>query len=86
MVVHSAAGGVGSIAVQLGGAFGAGRVIGTASSPEKRSLALELGADVALSADAEGLTERLLQANDGQPVDVVFDMSGGAVFDASYER
>jgi NADPH:quinone reductase len=84
VVVHSAAGGVGSLAVQLGRAFGAGRVIATASSSEKRALALELGADVAIDADADGLTERLLQANDGRPVDVVFDMAGGAVFDASY--
>lgn len=84
VVVHSAAGGVGSLAVQLGRAFGAGRVIATASSSQKRALALELGADVAIDAEAEGLTERLLAANDGRPVDVVFDMAGGAVFDASY--
>jgi NADPH:quinone reductase len=84
VVVHSAAGGVGSLAVQLGRALGAGRVIATASSSEKRALALELGADVAIDADADGLTERLLAANDGRAVDVVFDMAGGAVFDASY--
>jgi NADPH2:quinone reductase len=84
VVVHSAAGGVGSLAVQLGRALGAGRVIATASSSEKRALALELGADVAIDAEADRLTERLLQANDGRPVDVVFDMAGGAVFDASY--
>ncbi|HEX3911615.1 MAG TPA: NADPH:quinone oxidoreductase family protein [Solirubrobacteraceae bacterium] len=85
VVVHSAAGGVGSLAVQLGHALQARRVIATASSSEKRALALELGADVALDAEPEGLTERLLQANEGRPVDVVFDMSGGAVFDASYK-
>src|ERR1700733_4731880 len=85
VVVHSAAGGVGSLAVQLGRAFGAGRLIAPASSSEKRALALELGADVAIDAAAEGLTERLLQANGSQPVDVVFDMAGGAVFDASYQ-
>jgi NADPH2:quinone reductase len=85
VVVHSAAGGVGSLAVQLGHALGAGRVIATASSAEKRALALELGADVAIEPDADGLTERLLDANDGQPVDAVFDMAGGAVFDASYK-
>ena len=83
--MHSAAGGVGSLAVQLGRALGAGRVIATASSSDKRALALELGADVAIDADADGLTERLLAANDGRPVDVVFDMAGGAVFDASYK-
>jgi NADPH2:quinone reductase len=85
VVVHAAAGGVGSLAVQLGRPLGAGRVIAVASSEDKRALALELGADVALDSDpAEGLTERLLEANGGAEVDVVFEMAGGAVFDASY--
>jgi NADPH:quinone reductase len=84
VVVHAAAGGVGSLAVQLGHPLGAGRVIATASSAEKRKLALELGADVAVDPAADGLTERLIEANEGEPVDVVFEMSGGEVFDASY--
>jgi NADPH:quinone reductase len=84
VVVHSAAGGVGSLAVQLGRPFGAGRVIATASSADKRALALQLGADVAIDSAADGLRERLIDANEGRGVDVVFDMSGGAVFDASY--
>ncbi|MEA2149620.1 MAG: NADPH:quinone reductase [Solirubrobacteraceae bacterium] len=83
VVVHSAAGGVGSLAVQLGRPMGAGRVIATASTQDKRDLALELGADVAVDGAAEGLTERLVEANLGAPVDVVFEMAGGAVFDAS---
>jgi len=83
VVVHSAAGGVGSLAVQLGRPLGAGRVIATASTQDKRDLALELGADVAVDGAADGLTERLVEANGGTPVDVVFEMAGGAVFDAS---
>jgi NADPH:quinone reductase len=83
VVIHSAAGGVGSLATQLARAFGAGRVIATASSERKRELALELGADAAIDASPEGLTERLLEANDGRGVDVVLDSSGGEVFDAS---
>jgi NADPH2:quinone reductase len=85
VVVHSAAGGVGSLATQLGHGLGAGRVIATATSPEKRDLALELGAHVAVDGDPEGLTERLIEANLGEPVDVVFDMAGGAVFDRSFD-
>jgi NADPH2:quinone reductase len=85
VVVHAAAGGVGSLAVQLGRPLGAGRVIAVASSEDKRELALELGADVAIDSDpAEGLAERLLEANEGAEVDVVFEMAGGEVFDASY--
>jgi len=82
VVVVSGAGGVGSLAVQLGHQLGAGRVIATASSPDKRALCLELGADAATDTAAEGLRDRLVAANDGAPVDVVFEMSGGAVFEA----
>jgi NADPH2:quinone reductase len=84
VVVHAAAGGVGSLAVQLGHALGAGRVIATASSEDKRALALQLGADVAIDPAPEGLTERLIEANEGREVDVVFEMAGGEVFEASY--
>ncbi|MDX6680301.1 MAG: NADPH:quinone reductase [Solirubrobacteraceae bacterium] len=83
VVVHAAAGGVGSLAVQLGRPMGAGRVIATASTPDKRALALELGADAAIDGGADGLAERLVEANLGAPVDVVFEMAGGAVFDQS---
>jgi NADPH2:quinone reductase len=73
VVVHSAAGGVGSLAVQLGKPMGAGRLIATASSEEKRQLALELGAEVALDPE-----EELPQ------VDIVFETAGGALFERSF--
>ena len=85
VVVHSAAGGTGSLAVQLARPMGAGRVIATASSDEKRALARELGADAAIDGAPEGLKDRLIEANEGNPVDVVFDMAGGAVFQESFE-
>lgn len=84
VVIHSAAGGVGSLAVQLAKPFGAAHVIATASSEARRQTALRLGADVAIDPDPHDLTERLLQANGGREVDVVFDVAGGEVFDASY--
>jgi NADPH2:quinone reductase len=83
VVIHSAAGGVGSLAVQLARPLGAGRVIATASSEEKRALALELGADVALDGAPEGLKERLIEANEGHRVDVVLEMAGDQVFEES---
>jgi NADPH:quinone reductase len=83
VVVHAAAGGVGSIAVQLAKKWGAGRVIATASSEEKRELALDLGADVAVDSTAGNMTEALREANDGRRVDVVLDMTGGRVTDQS---
>jgi NADPH2:quinone reductase len=74
VVVHSAAGGVGSLAVQLGKPMGAGKVIATASSEERRNYALELGADVALDPE-----------DDLGEVDIVFEAAGGSLFERSFD-
>ena len=83
VVVHASAGGVGTLAVQLAKAWGAGRVIGVASSPEKRALAASLGADVTVDAGERDLKGALEAANHGRKVDVVLEMVGGPTFDAS---
>ena len=70
--------------MQLGHEFGAGRVIATASNEDKRALALELGADVAIDPGAGGADRASGRGQRGRAVDVVFEMSGGEVFDASY--
>jgi NADPH:quinone reductase len=82
VVVGGAAGGTGSLAVQLAKRLGAGRVIALASSDRKRDLALRLGADAAVDSRAEDLTAEILEANGGDQVDVVLEMAGGEVFDA----
>jgi NADPH:quinone reductase len=81
VVIEAAAGGTGSLAVQLAKRAGAGRVIALASSEEKRNLALDLGADAAVDSRAEDLREEILAANDGEMVDVVLEMSGGDAFE-----
>src|SRR5919197_3777492 len=83
VVVHAASGGVGNLAVQLAKPFGAGRVIATASSEDKRRQAVDLGADVALDPNMDDLGAALREANDGRKVDVVLEMAGGRVFDES---
>ncbi|BDH09452.1 quinone oxidoreductase family protein [Streptomyces hygroscopicus] len=85
VVVHAAAGGTGSLAVQLAREFGAGRIIATASSDEKRAFALELGADAAIDGEAEGYKERVLDANQGRPVDIILDAIGGPVLDSAVD-
>lgn len=80
VVIAAAAGGTGSLAVQIARSMGAGRIIGLASSDEKRELALSLGADVALDSRSETLKEDILEANGG-PVDVVLEMAGGKAFE-----
>jgi NADPH2:quinone reductase len=84
VVVHAAAGGVGTLAVQLARRWGAGKVIAAASTEEKRSLALELGADAAIDAGASDLKAAILEAAGGR-VDIVLEMVGGSTFDASLE-
>ena len=83
VVVHAAAGGVGTLAVQLAKAWGAGKVIGVASSAQKRELAASLGADVTVDAGEPDLKAALEAANGGQKVDIVLEMVGGKTFDAS---
>ena len=83
VVVHAAAGGVGTIAVQLARAWGAGRVIASASSADKRELARSLGADEVVDPATPDLVDALKAANGGRRVDVVLEMVGGPVFDAS---
>jgi NADPH2:quinone reductase len=75
VVVEAAAGGTGSLAVQLAKRAGA-RVIGLASSEEKRELAARLGADATVDSSAEDVRTPILEANGGDPVDVVLHMSG----------
>jgi NADPH2:quinone reductase len=83
VVVHAAAGGVGTLAVQLAKAWGAGRVIATASSEDKRKLALDLGADAVIDANVPDMKAALIEANGGKRVDVVLEMTGGTVTDQS---
>jgi NADPH:quinone reductase len=81
LLVEAAAGGTGSLAVQLGKRAGA-KVIGLASSEEKRALVERLGADATVDSRAEDLKEAILAANGGERVDAVLQMSGGDAFDA----
>lgn len=81
VVVEAAAGGTGSLSVQLAKRAGA-KVIGLASSEEKRALVERLGADATVDSRADDLKAAILEANDGEHVDAVLHMSGGDAFDA----
>ena len=83
VAVFAAAGGVGTIAIQLAKRFGAGRVIGLASSDEKRELAARLGADATVDSNADDLKAALIEANDGRHLDVILEMVGGQTFEQS---
>ena len=80
VVVEAAAGGTGSLAVQIAKRAGA-RVIGLASSPEKRELVERLGADATVDSREEEMRDAILAANGGEQVNAVLQMSGGDAFE-----
>jgi NADPH2:quinone reductase len=84
IVIEAAAGGTGTLAVQLAKRAGA-KVIGLASSEEKRELVRSLGADACVDSRAGDLGAAIREANDGKRVDAVLHMSGGDAFDAEMD-
>jgi NADPH:quinone reductase len=82
LLVHAAAGGVGSAAVQLGKAAGA-TVIGVVGGPEKAEVALRLGADVVVDRHTEDFVAVVKERTGGRGADVVFDPVGGETYDRS---
>jgi NADPH:quinone reductase len=82
LLVHAAAGGVGSGAIQLGKAAGA-RVIGVVGGPEKAAVARELGADVVVDRYDEDFVAVVKDVTGGRGADVVYDPVGGEAFQRS---
>jgi NADPH2:quinone reductase len=79
LLVHAAAGGVGSAAVQLGKATGA-RVIGVVGGEDKVRVARELGCDVVLDRRGDDIVAAVKEATGGRGADVVYDPVGGDAF------
>jgi NADPH:quinone reductase len=77
VLVHAAAGGVGTLSVQMAKLLGAGTVIATASSEEKLELARSLGADVLIDYTGEDWPEQVREATEGKGADVILEMVGG---------
>lgn len=82
LLVHAAAGGVGSAAVQLGKAAGA-TVIGVVGSAAKAEVARALGADIVVDRSAQDFVSVVRDATDGRGADVVYDPVGGEVYQRS---
>ncbi|MFE5893014.1 NADPH:quinone oxidoreductase family protein [Streptomyces sp. NPDC002285] len=79
LLVHAAAGGVGSAAVQLGKAAGA-RVIGVVGGADKAAVARELGCDVVIDRRAEDVIGAVKEATGGRGADVIYDPVGGEAY------
>ncbi|MCI3278445.1 NADPH:quinone oxidoreductase family protein [Streptomyces cylindrosporus] len=82
LLVHAAAGGVGSAAVQLGKAAGA-RVIGVVGGADKAAVARELGCDVVVDRKSEDVVGAVKEATGGRGADVIYDPVGGEAYTQS---
>jgi NADPH2:quinone reductase len=82
LLVHAAAGGVGSAAVQIGKALGA-RVIATAGGADKLAVAREAGADELIDYREDDFVVRVKELTGGRGADVIYDPVGGDIFDRS---
>ncbi len=85
VLVQAAAGGVGTLAVQLARLMGAGTVIGTASNAQKLDLVRRLGADAAINYTQNDWVEQVKKASDGRGVDVVLEVVGGPIADQALQ-
>jgi len=82
LLVHAAAGGVGSAAVQLGKAAGA-TVIGVVGGPDKAKAAREMGADIVVDRHSEDFVAVVKEATAGRGANVVYDPVGGDAYTRS---
>ena len=82
LLVHAAAGGVGSAAVQLGKAAGA-HVIGVVGGEEKAGAARALGADVVVDRRTQDFVSVVNDVTSGRGADVIYDPVGGDAYDRS---
>jgi NADPH:quinone reductase len=85
ILIHAAAGGVGSILVQLAKLAGAKTVIGTGSSDKKLAAIRNFNADHAVNYTKEGWTKRVIDANDDKKVDLILEMVGGNIYTQSFD-
>jgi NADPH2:quinone reductase len=83
VLIHAAAGGVGTLAIQMAKQLGAGKIIGTASSDTKCNTILELGAE-AVNYSSPDWVEEVLRLTDGRGADLILESVGGDVFWRSY--
>lgn len=85
VLIHAAAGGVGTLAVQLARLMGAGKIIGTASNENKLGLVRRLGADAAINYTQEDWVEQVKRATDGRGADIILEVVGGKIGEQSLQ-
>ncbi|MGE7271656.1 quinone oxidoreductase family protein [Brevibacillus panacihumi] len=83
VLIHAAAGGVGSLAVQLAKALHAGKVIATVGTSTKQELVRSLGADIIINYSEPNWIQQVLDHTEGKGADIVLEMVGGQILEGS---
>jgi NADPH:quinone reductase len=85
VLIHAAAGGVGTTAIQLAKLLGAGTVIGTVGNPDKRKIAEESGADYVICYKEEDFSQSVNSITDGKGADIILDSVAGNITEKSLD-
>lgn len=85
VLIHAAAGGIGTTAIQLARLLGAGQVIGTVGHESKAAVALEAGADHVIVYEQEDFAAKVNELTDGEGANVILDSISGRVFEKSLD-
>lgn len=85
VLIHAAAGGIGTTAIQLAKLLGAGKIIGTVGSEAKKKIALEAGADHVICYQDEDFSEKVNELTGSKGADVILDSISGTVSEKSLE-
>ncbi|WP_258178077.1 quinone oxidoreductase family protein, partial [Bacillus paranthracis] len=83
VLIHAAAGGIGTTAIQLAKLLGAGKVIGTVGSEAKKEIALDAGADYVFCHQDEDFVEKVNELTYGEGVNIILDSISGSVSERS---
>ncbi|WP_020060918.1 quinone oxidoreductase family protein [Bacillus sp. 123MFChir2] len=85
VLIHAAAGGIGTTAIQLAKILGAGKVIGTVGTEEKKKIALEAGADHVICNKGEDFVHKVNEITNGEGADVILDSISGTISEQSLQ-
>ncbi|MGG1151658.1 quinone oxidoreductase family protein [Bacillus wiedmannii] len=83
VLIHAAAGGIGTTAIQIAKLLGAGTVIGTVGNEAKSNIALDAGADYVICRQDVDFVEKVNELTNGEGVDVILDSISGTVSERS---
>ncbi|MDC2867056.1 quinone oxidoreductase family protein [Bacillus sp. BP-3] len=85
VLIHAAAGGIGTTAIQLAKILGARKVIGTVGSNAKKKIALEVGADHVICYKEEDFAQKVNEITNGEGADVILDSISGTISEQSLQ-